>query len=273
MKQGSLVSAVAFAFVSMAAITAARLTYGFGQPTISIVSPTYQQLVEGKSYDVRWTNDGAKNITVVATGHLTDFPQKPRGNFRIVLTKNSSVGRGSVNWEVPFLDTVKFKIVAKGYDNNGKPIISSREYIFRPAVISGRHKDGIYIDVRDESRQRLYVLKGDKLTHAYLTSGSRANEYFPRNIHPAKPHDHDGVFNIIDKHPVWHSKLFDVDMIWAMRYWSGHFIHGTSPNHYKQLGTPASSGCNRLTKEQAKELYDMTPVGTMVEIIAKNSAV
>jgi len=55
-----------------------------------------------------------------------------------------------------------------------------------------------------------------------------------------------------------------------MRYLSGHFIHATSPNLYKFLGEPASHGCNRLTKTDAKALYDATPLGTRVEVIGPN---
>lgn len=273
MKSGQIIIAAIVLVVLVLGLTGVALLYSRIEPDIALTSPTNYQLVEGESYDVRWNANGLKNITIVATGHLTDFPEKPRGDFNEVIARNASGNGGSVRWKVPYLDAVKFKIIAKGYDqDNHKYVTDSKNYTFRPAVLSGRHADGIYIDVRDEKRQRMYVLKDDRLTHAYLTSGSRANEYYPRNIHPSKPHDHDGVFSIIEKKPIWHSKLFDVDMFWAMRYWSGHFIHGTYPNEYSKLGTPASSGCNRLNREQAKELYDMTPVGTMVEIIAKNKA-
>lgn len=237
-------------------------------PSLSVDWPSDEQIIQGETYSFSWTATGLARVKITTTGDLTDIPEHDRGQFRYVIT--DSPGSGSASWKAPFLDTITFKITARGFNRDGKEVASDEQtYTFRPSLLKDRHDDGIYIDVRDETRQRLYVLRGDKLTHAYLTSGSRNSDYYPRNVHPDKPHDHDGVFSVLDNHEVWHSKLFDVDMYWAMRYWNGHFIHGTYPNEYSKLGRPASSGCNRLEKEQAKELYDMTPVGTRVEIIAK----
>lgn len=241
-----------------------------GGPSISITSPTYDQLGEGRTYEISWSASDVDTVSLVATGHRTSIPERNRGDFRIIIAKKVPASTGSASWKVPFLDTLTFRITAKGYDSAGKLVAEGyRPYTFRPSLLANRTADGIYIDVRQEIRQRLYVMKNNKVIHVYLTSGSKLNEYYPRNVHPNKPHDHYGVFRITNKYPVWHSKLFDVDMTWAMRYWNGHFIHGTSPSEYGKLGHAASSGCNRLERSQAKELYDSTPIGTRVEIVVK----
>jgi hypothetical protein len=238
--------------------------------SLVLTGPTEEQLQQGETYDINWTASGMDKVTVTAAGDRTDYPGNDRGEHRIVIAKDVPADQGSIRWKVPFVDAKSFKITVRGFDEReNKPVISSKTYSFRPDILKTRSDDGIYIDVRNETRQRLYVLKDNRLDKVYLTSGARSNEYYPRNIHPEKGHDHDGVFEITEKHEVWHSQLFDVDMFWAMRYWSGHFIHGTYPTEYSKLGSPASSGCNRLNREQAKELYDATPVGTRVEIIAK----
>lgn len=42
------------------------------------------------------------------------------------------------------------------------------------------------------------------------------------------------------------------------------YFHGT--NREDRIGTPASHGCIRLTNLDVVELYDLVPVGTLVEI-------
>jgi len=44
------------------------------------------------------------------------------------------------------------------------------------------------------------------------------------------------------------------------------YIHGT--NAESQLGTPASSGCVRMSNEDVIDLYAQVPVGVAVEIVA-----
>lgn len=237
--------------------------------SITLTGPKNAELAEGKSYHITWNSEGLESVSVVAFGTLTKIPGHDRGDFSIVIAEAAPASRGSVNWTVPFLDTDKFRIKVKGYNGNGQAVDSSdRLYSFRPAVLRTRSADGIYIDVRREDRQRLYVIRDNKVIRAYLTSGAYQGEFYPRNVHPKKPHDHPGVFRVTAKYPNWYSRMFQVDMPWAMRYHGGHFIHATSPPFYNLLGTAASNGCNRLELSQAKELYDMTPVGTRVEIIA-----
>lgn len=240
------------------------------QASIKITGPAVEQMAEGRDYRISWDAEGLKSVTIIASGERTSIPGYDRGRFNEVIADSVPADSGSTSWTLPFLDTVRFRIIAKGYNSEGILVArDERVYIWRPDVLRTRTIDGIYVDVRNETRQRLYVLKDNKLTKAYLTSGSRSNEFTSINVHPSRPHDHPGVFRIVDKYPVWHSDMFDVDMYWAMRYWNGHFIHGTYRNQYHKLGKAASSGCNRLTRAQSKELYDMTPVGTRVEIIAK----
>ncbi|QGT99989.1 L,D-transpeptidase [Candidatus Syntrophocurvum alkaliphilum] len=46
--------------------------------------------------------------------------------------------------------------------------------------------------------------------------------------------------------------------------WGGYGIHGT--NNPNSIGTAASHGCIRMYNEDVIELYDMTPIGTTVNI-------
>jgi hypothetical protein len=236
----------------------------------SFIWPEKSQLVEGEKYFFQWNQRGIESVSIVAEGDLTDIPQGSRGRFQIVVADAVPAGWGKYSWIVPFLDTINFRVEATAYNAAGLPVAKDeRVYKFRPDILKDRHKDGIYIDVRTRDRQRLYVLKGGRLYRSYLTSGADTNAYYPRHIHPKRSHDHYGVFKVAWKTPIWYSRLYQVNMPWAMNYWNGHFIHATSSNFYHKLGRAASHGCNRLERSQARELYRMTPVGTRVEIIVK----
>lgn len=264
---GDCLSALTIAVFLLANVGYTQV-YGQINPAVTIIAPTANQLVQGRTYDIKWASQGVSSVSITATGTLTSIPENPRGQFNIKIADQIPANQGIVQWQVPFLDTVNFQIVINGYDGNGQVVASSQQpYIFRPDLLINRTASGIYVDARNIGTQRLYVLRNNRVIKAYLTSGSRSREFYPRNIHPSTPHEHYGVFQVMDKHPLWHSRMYDVDMYWVMRYWGGHFIHGTSPDQYVKLGGPASSGCTRLTQEDAKELYDITPVGTRVEII------
>ena len=57
-------------------------------------------------------------------------------------------------------------------------------------------------------------------------------------------------------------------MLWWMAITSSgsHGIHATSPGYYGYLGGPASHGCVRQHRADARELYHMVDVGTPVYV-------
>lgn len=238
---------------------------------IIITGPDRSALVENRVYTIAWDSREVDNVVVVAQGSRTPVGEELRGEFLIPMSDIVSANQGEMLCVLPWIDATKFHIVIIGYDSEGNEIASAaREYGFRPAVLANRTHDGLYLDLSKRVDQRLYVQKGGKITHAYLSSSSAAYDWRARNSHTKAPHDHAGVYKVLDKKPNHYSSLFRVNMPWAMRYHGGHFIHATSPNQYFALGGPASSGCNRLTWTDAKELYHMTPVGTRVEVIGPN---
>lgn len=239
-----------------------------GGQQVSITGPNRQGMVEGRTYTITWRADELESISLVAHGIRTPLGTESRGDYEIVIAEGTPALQGKVDWTVPWIDGADFFIKAKGYDAGGKIVaIDERGYDFRPAVLANRMKDGIYLDLHQRVNQRLYVQKNSRITHVYLSTSSQNYLWLPPNRHMKVPHDHAGVFRVLEKELNHWSVLFSVDMPYAMRYHGGHFIHATSPNMYQYLGTPASSGCNRLTLTDARELYMMTPVGTRVEVI------
>lgn len=100
--------------------------------------------------------------------------------------------------------------------------------------------------------QLAYLYRGDQLVAVASISTGREGRESPA-----------GVFQIMDKKPIYHSKKYDnAPMPWMQQITDyGIALHaGANP------GYPASHGCIRLPTGFAKKLYTVTDVGTPVLI-------
>jgi lipoprotein-anchoring transpeptidase ErfK/SrfK len=238
--------------------------------SVTLVAPTVAQLQEGRGYDITWKSTGAAFVEITAEGTLTSIPGNPRGPLVINIAPSVPAEQGVFRWKVPFVDSMRFAIHLRTYAADGTPIAeAARFYTFRPGILANRNQDGIYVDLRNPEHQRLYLVRKNALVRMYLTSGARTGVALSKGMDSSEPHNHYGVFRVGYKNPMYWSNEYDVWMTHAMRIWKGHFIHGTYPSEYEYLGTPASSGCIRLDRTNAMELYNMTPMGTRVEVFAK----
>ncbi|MEN6372231.1 MAG: L,D-transpeptidase [Armatimonadota bacterium] len=263
MRPGNVLAAIFIVAAMVLLVTAATADVLVLKPG----EPVPRQLAEGKTYDITWTSDGLSKVSVEAMGNLISRPGAPRGRFDIVIGEDIPAKQGKVTWLIPFLDTIRFTVYVNGYSSEGQLMATdSKDYLFRPEILRNRTANGIYVDLRNPDRQRLYRMHNNIVTNAYLTSGSRSGVFLTKYQDSPMPHDHVGVFRITYKNPMYWSNEYQVWMTHAMNFWKGHFIHGTYPSEYRLLGHPASSGCIRLDRTDAKELYDITPIGTRVEI-------
>lgn len=235
---------------------------------IQLKAPAAKELTQGHSYPIEWNSSGIKSVSIRAEGTLTSYPGNSRGEFQEIIADKIPASQGMANWKVPFLDTPKFRILLKGYNEQGQMVAQdSRVYAYRPKLLASRKADGIYVDLRTPQFQRLYVVQNGIVTHTYLASGGRSRKFFSADVHPKRPHDHEGVFHVLQKQRSHWSKLYQVTMVYSLRFLNGHYIHGTTPNEYYKLGRAASAGCVRLHRADARELYAMTPIGTRLEIV------
>lgn len=65
-----------------------------------------------------------------------------------------------------------------------------------------------------------------------------------------------GIFAPDAIEPKRFSNRWQVMLSYVIRFNSGIWIHATTPDHYHELGFPASGGCVRLHLEDAKVVYD-----------------
>jgi lipoprotein-anchoring transpeptidase ErfK/SrfK len=235
---------------------------------LSFSGPARAALTEGHTYTLTWDADGLKTVNLLVYGDRTPVGNASRGPFVEVIKSGIPADQGTADWTVPWIDAGEFTLKVKGYDSSGRPVAAAlHRFGFRPRVLENRLADGIYLDLHLRKRERLYVQRDREITRVYLTTAAIGYRWRPPGRHINKPHNHAGVFKILSKERNHWSRLFDVNMRWAMRYHGGHFIHATSRNLYDDLGHPASHGCNRLTRVDAKELYGVIPRGFRVEVI------
>ena len=78
---------------------------------------------------------------------------------------------------------------------------------------------------------------------------------------PATP-TRTGTFLVTNKYRHWKSTIYDAKMPYFLRLSCGDF--GLHAGHVP--GYPASHGCVRLPEENARQLFSMVPIGTLVEI-------
>ena len=115
---------------------------------------------------------------------------------------------------------------------------------------------------------------------AYLYSRNESVKEFGISSGTAKLFEgvdtNEGLFVVQSKLPKWHSVQFDSTL---MLNWIG-FNHGigfhalAGSGYYRYLGKKKSShGCVRVSREDAKELYQKIPLGTPVLVHSGNNAV
>jgi lipoprotein-anchoring transpeptidase ErfK/SrfK len=90
--------------------------------------------------------------------------------------------------------------------------------------------------------------------------------------HPTDP----GTFRVISKDRLHHSRKYDVDMHYALFFTTDgkalHQYHGFVPLSIVRTARQGSDwfgshGCVRLTEEDAKQLFEWAPVGTVVQVL------
>ena len=133
-------------------------------------------------------------------------------------------------------------------DAFGPKVLKPGQYLWRN-VPDSAGPERVVVSLSD---QLAYLYRGETLVAVSTISSGRAGRDTPT-----------GIFSVLDKRPMYHSKKFDnAPMPWMQRIDNyGVALHaGFNP------GAPASHGCVRLPAQFAKKLYTVTDIGTPVYI-------
>jgi len=113
--------------------------------------------------------------------------------------------------------------------------------------------------------QRLRAYEDDQLIYEFVCSTSSTGHVVGTDTNPNEPHDHVGVFDVMEKDIDKFSNTYQVPMPFALRYFGGHYIHAThGAEEIAKLGTPASHGCVRLSPQDAETLFTWAKVGDTI---------
>lgn len=105
--------------------------------------------------------------------------------------------------------------------------------------------------VVSKQNQTIWSFKDGKISHRYRTSTGEGG-YDTRA----------GWFDVYLRQTLHHSKLYDVDMPYSLFFSRGQAIHASTA--LRRLGSPASHGCVRLPRRNARALFNESPVGRPV---------
>lgn len=105
--------------------------------------------------------------------------------------------------------------------------------------------------VVSKQNQTIWSFKDGKISHRYKTSTGEGG-YDTRA----------GWFDVYLRQTLHHSKLYDVDMPYSLFFSGGQAIHASTA--LRRLGSPASHGCVRLPRRNARALFNESPVGRPV---------
>ncbi len=236
-------------------------------PAIEFVYPANgTEVCEGDTVVFRWESRAdVEEVQIYYYGGRCHLGPRSRGSFSGYVARRT-FNTGRCQWQVPWMDAVSFVVRIAGFDAHGDRLGADQVYVrLRPKLMKDIKGDAIVVDKR---HQRLYYQKNGKIVRMHLVS-TAARGFTTPSMRPGSVDQRRGrTGQVFWKSRNVRSRMYDVDM----RYWlaitasGSHGIHATSPNLYYRLGRPASHGCVRQHRYDAKILWKMVRVGTPVYV-------
>jgi hypothetical protein len=240
-------------------VTRALALYRRGQspsdePGILLLSPRDDgEWVEGEPASIRWLSSGPiEKVRIYYSYERCKLAGRSRGEVGKVLADMIPDTHRYTWSKVPWLDGTSLRLRIAGYDAEGNRLAAHEIGVrFRPKELTGISDNCIAIIKR---HQRLYYARSPYWTPTM------------------KPGSHDrrrgAMGKVFWKDTCAWSSMYHCSMPhWMAITSSGsHGIHATSPPFYHRLGSPASHGCVRQHRADARILFGMVSVGTEVYV-------
>lgn len=235
-------------------------------PALTLAYPgAGEALVEGLQPLVWNTSGPVTEVKLTYSGERCALGGKPRGVFSGIIGKFSN--KGVAEWAVPWLDAPVVTIRLTGYDAEGRVrATDERKLQVHPNILQGKPKNCIVVS---KSRQRLYYVQDGAIRRMHVVS-TAARGYTTPKMQPGSRDPRRGAMGrVFSKSYAPVSRMYRVVMYYWLQITSSgsHGIHATTPGYYSRLGGPASHGCIRQHKADAKVLYELVPVGTPVYVL------
>ncbi len=237
-------------------------------PGIEFVLPApTDEWTEGDQVELAWETSGpVESVRVYYYGGRCRLGGHDRGSFEGFITKQAD-NTGRLTWEMPWIDAISMSVRIAALGENGENLASDERVVrFRPGFMRNL-RQGTLIAV-SKSQQRLYYQHEGRIIREHIISTAMGGFWTP-TMHPGSADPYRGEMGrVFYKDPDAYSRLYHVLMLWwsAITESGSHGIHATSPGYYDELGGPASHGCIRQHRADARVLYGMVAVGTPVYV-------
>jgi lipoprotein-anchoring transpeptidase ErfK/SrfK len=191
---------------------------------------------------------------------------RDRGMFSGYIAERAE-NASHVTWKVPWVDAISLAVRIAGLDEDGRKLADDERHLrFRPKVLADLTEETLI--AVSKTHQRLYFQRDGRIVRQHVVS-TAAGGYWTPTMKPGSVDGRRGrMGQVFSKDPHAYSRMYHC----AMPYWlaitstGSHGIHATSPPFYWRLGAPASHGCIRQHRADARILFSMVNVGTPVYV-------
>lgn len=234
-------------------------------PALTLAYPAPEAAVNEGAQTLVWNTSGTiTQVKLTYHGERCRLGGRSRGTFSGTIGKFAN--QGKTQWAVPWMDTTEFTVRVVGYGADGKQLASDeRQYQLRPRILEGKPETCIVVS---KPRQRLYYVHGGTVQRMHIVS-TAAGGYTTPSMRPGSYDRSRGAMGrVFSKAYAPTSHMYHVVMYYWLQITSSgsHGIHATSPPFYGRLGGPASHGCIRQHRADARVLYELVSVGTPVYV-------
>jgi L,D-transpeptidase ErfK/SrfK len=234
-------------------------------PALTVVYPAPGGAINEGGSTIVWNTGGRiAYVRLSYAGENCALGGHPRGTFGGAITK--TVNKGQFQWQAPWMDGPEFKLHIAGYGLDDKQLAYTEvTYQLKPRIAQRKPDTCIVVS---KAKQRLWYLKDGIIKRMHIVSTAASGFYTPNMRPGSRDRSRGAMGRVFSKSVAPVSRMYEVVMHhWLQITSSGsHGIHATSPPFYSQLGHPASHGCIRQHRSDAKILYDMVRVGTPVYV-------
>ncbi len=233
-------------------------------PALTLAYPAPDSVVDEGQQTLVWNTSGAiTQVKITYSGARCELGGHSRGTFSGTVGKFAN--HGMARWNVPWMDATEFAVRLTGYDASGKEVArDERRYQLRPRVLKDKPATCIVVS---KPLQRLYYLRDGLVRRMHIVSTAMGGYNTP-TMRPGSYGSRGAMGRVFSKQYAPVSSLYHGVMYYGLGITSSgsHGIHATSPPFYGRLGGPASHGCIRQHRADAKVLWGMVSVGTPVYV-------
>ena len=236
-------------------------------PSIRLTSPGVdEEWLEGSVATIEYETTGPiAKVRIYYYGGNCPRGGRSGGSFGEVIA-DMVPNTGRYHWKLPWIDATSFRLRIAGYSEHNERLGEyERTVRFRPRELADLHENCIAVIKR---KQRLYYYKDGRIVRMHVVSTGVYRGSTP-NMHPGSYSRRRGAMGqVFRKSRAAWSRAYTCWMPYFLAITSSgsHGIHATSRNLYRYLGRPASHGCIRQHRSDAKILYDLVSVGTPVYV-------